>query len=714
MKEEILDLLKKDNKALDVHTIAHCLKKENLEDFKQLIKELNDLENTLDIYRTNKNKYMLFENSNLRKGTLIGKKGGYAFVDVEDGEDIFVLSDNFNGAISGDIVIAEVTKQSEKGLEGRIVRVVERKRQQFIGEYYHQKTGGIIKLDDTSIELKIVIKKEDATGLVDGHKVLVKLYRKIKDNEFYGQIVKVIGHKDDPGIDITSIAYKYGIDEVFPEEVEEELKNIPDSVSPEEIDKRLNHGGKDLRNEIIFTIDSDKTKDIDDAISIKKLSNGNYQLGVHIADVSYYVKVGSALYEEALKRGTSVYLADRVIPMLPHQLSNGICSLNEGVDRLTQSCVMEIDDSGNVVDFEIFESIIRSKKKMTYDAVNQLLEQDIVVPGYEDFKDDLYLMRDLAQILRKNKNTRGYIDFDIDEATIVVNDEGEAIDVVVRERGVGEKLIEDFMIVANETVATCIHNMDLPFIYRIHGEPSSEKIDIFVNFVGTLGYKLEGKIRNMTPKTMQKILESLKDKKEYHILSKLLLRCMQKAVYDDNNIGHFGLASKCYTHFTSPIRRFPDTTVHRLLREYLFLGHLSKENIDYLSHELPVIAEHSSEMERASIECEREVDDMKMAEYMEKHIGEVYSGMINTVTKYGFYVELPNLVEGLVHINTLTDDHYIYDEETQTLRGKKNVRGYRLGDEVKIIVIAAHKEEKQIDFVLDTEENRNAYVKSEA
>lgn len=713
MKEEILELLKREAKALDVHAIADFLKAQELEKFKQLLKELNELEESFDVYRTNRDKYMLFENSNLRKGILIGKKAGYAFVDVEDGEDIFVIADNLNGAISGDTVIAEITKQSEKGLEGRIVRVAERKQQQFVGEYQQQKKQGFIKLDDESINLKIWIKKEDCKGLVDGHKVLVKLYRKIKDNEFYGQVVKIIGHKDDPGIDITTIAYKHGIDEVFPEEVLEELNDIPDLVSEEEIEYRLNHGGKDLRKENIFTIDDKKTKDIDDAISIKKLSNGNYQLGVHIADVSYYVKTGSALYEEAMKRGTSVYLADRVIPMLPHQLSNGICSLNPNVDRLAQSCVMEIDNNGNVVDFEIFESIIQSKKKMTYQEVNQLLEENIVVSGYEEFKEDLLQMQELANILRKNKEERGNIDFDIDEAMIVVDDEGKAIDVVLRQRGAGEKLIEDFMIVANETVATCIYNMDLPFIYRIHGEPSEEKIDIFVNFVGILGYKLEGKIKNMTPKTMQKILASLKDKKEYHILSKLLLRCMQKAVYDDNNIGHFGLASKCYTHFTSPIRRFPDTTVHRLLRQYLYLHHLSAENIDYLSHELPVIAEHSSEMERAAVECEREVDDMKMAEYMEQHIGEVYTGMINTVTKYGFYVELPNLVEGLVHINDLTDDHYIYDEESQTLRGKKNVRGYRLGDQVKIIVKAARKEEKQIDFVLDTEENRKIYFKQE-
>ena len=462
---------------------------------------------------------------------------------------------------------------------------------------------------------------------------------------------------------------------------------------------------------MIFTIDGSHTKDIDDAISIEKLENGNYLLGVHIADVSYYVRPNTKLYEEAMNRGTSVYLADRVIPMLPHKLSNGICSLNEGEIRLTESCLMEIDKKGKVVSSEIFESFIKSRKKMTYECVNQILEQNIIPKGYEEFVDTLKLMEELSSILRKEKIERGYIDFNIDEPTVVVDESGKAVDVIVQKRGVGEKLIEDFMIVANEAVASTIYFMDLPFIYRVHGEPSEEKIKQFLTFVSTLGYTVKGNLNNLTPKEMQKILDILNDKKEFSVLSNLMLRSMQKAIYDTNNIGHFGLASKCYTHFTSPIRRFPDTTVHRLIRMYLFEHKMDVETIASLEKELKEIAEHSSETERASIECEREVTNMKIAEYMEGHIGETFKGMISTVTNFGLFVELPNLIEGLIHIDDLTDDHYIYDEATFTLRGVKNKRGYRLGDTVEVILKSANKELKQVDFVILNEKNKKLYAK---
>ena len=470
-------------------------------------------------------------------------------------------------------------------------------------------------------------------------------------------------------------------------------------------------GRRDLRNEMIFTIDGDDTKDIDDAIAIKKLDNGNYELGVHIADVSYYVKEGSKLYESAMSRGTSVYLADRVIPMLPHKLSNGICSLNPNVDRLAISCVMEINPKGDVVSYDIFESVIRSRKQMTYKNVNKILEENIIPEGYEEYVDSLRLMSELADILRDNKVRRGYIDFGIEESKIIVNETGEAIDVVLRERGVGEKLIEDFMIAANETVATCIYFMELPFVYRVHGEPNEEKINKFLTFVSSLGYQINGKVKDLTPIAMQKLLEQLNDKKEYHILSSMLLRSMQKAIYDTANIGHFGLGSKCYTHFTSPIRRFPDTTVHRLLRKYLFKKQINNDVIEYEDKILPVITEHSSKKERDSVECEREVDDMKKAEYMEKHVGETYVGMISSIMSFGMFVELPNLVEGLIRLDDLVDDHYTFDESTISLIGKKNKRGYRLGDSVNVIVKAANKEARTVDFVLDNDHNRKIYMK---
>ena len=633
-------------------------------------------------------------------------KKNYGFVDIEGDEDVFIPPMFINNAIDGDKVVVEITSKKGMKLEGRIVKIVDRKLKEMVGEFYYNNGKPSIKLDDEKVKLNIIIDKEKTKGAMEGHKVVVKITNKLKDNNYRGEIVKIIGHKNDPGVDILSIVNKLGIEDTFSDEVMNELDSIPDSVKEEDL-----KGRTDLRNMTIFTIDGDDTKDIDDAISLEKLENGNYKLGVHIADVSYYVKEGTKLYETAQNRGTSVYLADRVIPMIPHKLSNGICSLNPNVDRLAISCVMEINNNGDVVTYDIFESVIRSRKQMTYKKVNKIIEENIIPEGYEEFSDTLKEMKILADILRKNKERRGYIDFDIDEAKIIVNEKGEAIDVVLRERGAGEKLIEDFMIVANETVASHIYFMELPFIYRVHGEPSEEKITKFLNFISSLGYQVNGKIKDLTPVAMQNILEQLKDKKEYHILSSMLLRSMQKAIYDTVNIGHFGLGSKCYTHFTSPIRRFPDTTVHRLLRKYLFKKQLSNDSIQYEEERLPLIAEHSSKKERDSVECEREVDDMKKAEYMEKHIGEIYDGMISSILSFGMFIELPNLVEGLIRLDDLTEDHYVFDESTISLIGKKNKRGYHLGDNVSIIVKSANKEARTVDFVLDTEQNRKIYMK---
>ena len=707
MKDKIIELLKEKKVALSVHDISENLKIEGIDDFKELLKTLNEMEDSLEIYKTNKDNFMLFENSHLKVGKVISKKQGYAFIDVKEDEDVFVASSNLNGAIHDDQVIVEVTGKTEKGLEGRVVKIVSRNLKQAVGEFYYDKKIPCVKLDDEKINLQIIIRKDKTMGAMDGHKVLVKITRPLRRGIFEGEVLRILGHKNDPGIDILSIVLKYQIPDTFPDEVMKEADALPNEVKEIEL-----KGRRDLTDKIIFTIDGSHTKDIDDAISIEKLENGNYLLGVHIADVSYYVKPNTKLYEEALKRGTSVYLADRVIPMLPHKLSNGICSLNEGEIRLTESCMMEIDNKGKVVSSEIFESYIKSRKKMTYECVNQILEENTVPEGYSDFVDTLKLMQELSNILRKEKIERGYIDFNIDEPTVVVDESGKAIDVIVEKRGVGEKLIEDFMIAANETVASTIYFMDLPFIYRVHGEPSEEKIKQFLNFVSTLGYTVKGNLNNLTPKEMQRILEVLNDKKEFSVLSNLMLRSMQKAIYDTNNIGHFGLASKCYTHFTSPIRRFPDTTVHRLIRMYLFEHKMDLDTINYLEKELKEIALHSSETERASIDCEREVTNMKIAEYMEKHIGETFKGMISTVTNFGLFVELPNLIEGLIHIDDLTDDHYIYDEATFTLRGVKNKRGYRLGDNVEVILKSANKELKQVDFVILNEKNKKLYAKN--
>lgn len=695
MEVQILELLKKENKAYSVQEIYDYLHLSTVDDFKELVKVLNKMEEELKVYRTKKDNYMLFTNSHLKIGRMIANKKGFGFVDIDGDEDVYIAPSNMNHAIHGDRVIVEITSKKGLDLEGRIVKIVDRKLKQMVGEFYYQNGKGHIDLDDEKVKLDIEIDPDKTLGAIAGHKVLVKVTNKLKDNHYKGEVVKILGHKNDPGVDILSIVAKYEINDVFPDEVMEQVEGIPNFVKEEEM-----VGRRDLRKLKIFTIDGDDTKDIDDAISIKKLENGNYELGVHIADVSYYVKEDTPLDKEAYDRGTSVYLADRVIPMLPHKLSNGICSLNPNEDRLAISCVMEIDSKGIVQNYDIFESVIRSRKQMTYKNVNKILEENIIPEGYEEFVQDLRSMSELATILRKMKEKRGYIDFDLDEAKIIVNDKGEAIDVVLRERGTGERLIEDFMIAANETVATHIFYMELPFVYRIHGEPNEEKITQFLRFVSILGYKINGKVTDMHPKTMQRILDELKDKKEFHILSSLLLRSMQKAVYDKNNIGHFGLASKCYTHFTSPIRRYPDTTVHRLLRTYLFEHHIDQDTIEYWDRKLPFLTEHASQKERDSIECEREVDDMKKAEYMMNHIGEEYTGIISSVLSFGMFVELPNLVEGLIRLDDLTDDYYTFDETTFTIRGNKNKRGYRLGDVVKVKVKAASKEAKTVDFIL--------------
>lgn len=696
MKEKILSILKESDKALSIDELDSALNLNTIEETKEFSDALRELEDSYEIYRSNKNRYMLLENSNLRKGILRMNKKGFGFVEVSgEEEDIFVAPDNINKALNNDTVIVEIlNKNSGEKREGRIVKTLERDLSTIVGEIYFKKDKGYIIPDDKKLDIQLEIDRDKSHGAVDGHKVVVKILRNITKNRYKGEVVRIIGHKNDPGVDILSIVCKYEINDTFPEEVIEELDSIPEEVR--EQDKK---GRKDLTDVTIFTIDGDDTKDIDDAISIEKLKNGNYKLGVHIADVSYYVKEGSPLDKEAMDRGTSVYLVDRVIPMLPHKLSNGICSLNPGVERLAISCVMEIDNNGKTVDYEIFPSIIKSRLQMTYKKVNQVIEKNEIPEGYEPFVNDLKLMDELSQIIRKAKINRGYIDFDVDEAKIIVDENCHPTDIVLRNRGRGENLIEDFMIQANECVATHIFYMDLPFIYRVHEYPKEEKIRDFISFVQSLGYTVKFNAKDISPKAIQNLINQLKDKKEFKVLSSLLLRNMQKAIYLPQNLGHYGLASKCYTHFTSPIRRYPDTTVHRLLRTYLFNDDMSNQTINKWQEKLVYIAENSSFKERESVECEREVEDMKMAEYMEDHIGEEYKGIISGVTNFGMFIQLDNLVEGLIHVNDMKD-YFSFDEVTQSLIGERTKEKFTLGDEVLIKVKAASKEAKTIDFEL--------------
>ncbi len=700
MEEKILEILNQERRALGVHEIETIMKLGTADDLKELLKALNQLEVDTKIYRTKHGNYMLFEDSNSRVGILSVTSKGTGYVMQENGEEIKVYEEHLNGAVHKDKVIVNIIDKNAEPMVGEVIRIVERGVKQLVGTVFYKHGKIFVKPDDTKIMKSVRIDVNYYANLVDGHKVVVKLLSPTKELDYRGEIIKVIGHINDPGVDILSIMAKYEISDAFPEEVMEEVATIPDRVTEEEIKKRVKDPKQDLRDKVIFTIDGNDTKDIDDAISLTKLENGNYELGVHIADVSYYVKEDSALDKEAASRGTSVYLADRVTPMLPHELSNGICSLNPGVDRLAMTCMMEIDPNGNVVTYDIFDSVIRSRIQMTYDKVNSILERNEIPEGYEDYADTLKLMAELASILRKNKTEKGYIDFELEEPKIVVNEKGEAIDVVLRNRGVGENLIEDFMIVANETVASHFYYMDYPLVYRVHGEPSEEKMTNFLHLVSVLGYQIHANMNKVTPKLIQEILNQLKDKKEYYILSSQMLRSMQKAVYDTTNIGHFGLASKIYCHFTSPIRRYPDLTVHRSIRKCLLTEGVSVDDIKRWQSKLPLYAEHSSERERASVDCEREVDDMKMAEYMLSHIGEEFKGIITTVMSFGFFVQLPNMIEGLVHVESLKDDYYTYDESTFSFIGKRNKRGYRLGDEVEVVAISANKEEHTIDFAL--------------
>ena len=695
MRDNIINVLKNCDKAVDIYKLQDLLEINSVEETKILSDELRQLEDEAIIYRSNKDKYMMIENSHLRKGLMRVNKKGFGFVEVDNlDDDIFIAQDDMNGAIHDDIVLVEITsKMNLDRLEGRVLKVLERKNDRYIGLIKFDSKGiGHITLDDSKIKLDIIVKPEDSMHAVEDHKVVVNLGKKLGDDKYEGKVVEIIGHLTDPGIDILSIIYKYNIGIDFSEETKKQLLEIPTEVLENEY-----AGRTDLRDEMIFTIDGDDTKDIDDAISVKKLKNGHYELGVHIADVSYYVKEGTPLDNDAMDRGTSVYLVDRVIPMIPHELSNGICSLNPNVDRLAISCVMEFDNNGKQIKYDIFPSVIKSRIQMTYKNVNSILEDNKVPEGYEEYAETLRLMQELALILRKAMVNRGYIDFDIDEAKILVDEDCVPTDITVRYRGAGEKLIEVFMIAANECVASHIYFMNLPFIYRVHEYPKDEKIRSFLSFISVLGYHVNGNVGDLKPTTMQKILKQLEDKPEYKILSTLLLRCMQKAVYKPENLGHYGLASTCYTHFTSPIRRYPDTTVHRLLRTYLFDKKLDMQTIHKWEEKLVYIAEHSSEKERASVDCEREVEDMKMAEYMEKHIGEEYEGMISSITNFGMFVELDNLIEGLVPLRDMKD-FFHFDEEHMTLTGEKSHIKYCIGERIVVRVVRASKEDRTIDF----------------
>lgn len=693
MKEEIIELLKnEDYKARTINELSQYFHMTSTEDYISFIKMMNALEDEGVVIRDSKNNYYLIEQLEYFKGVIELNKKGFAFVKVDEDREFYIHESKLKDAYNKDTVLIE--KIPSRGLkeEGRVVRVLERGQTRYVGEVKKGRKDYYVFADDSKFNQPIFVDHAHMHGAMPGHKVVVEI--KTYKPQIKGDIIKIIGHRNDPGVDILSIVHNHDVDIEFPKEVFNQIENISDEIDPSDLKNRV-----DLRDEVIVTIDGDDAKDLDDAISLKKLDNGNYQLGVHIADVSYYVTEGSPLDKEAIQRGTSIYLVDRVIPMLPHKLSNGICSLNPDVDRYTISCIMEINPDGDVVNHEIIPTVIHSNYRMTYNNVNRILDGDHHLQDqYKDVVPLFFLMQELASILRKQRDQRGAIDFDVNEAKIIVDKDGKPTDVVLRQRGASDKIIEEFMLKANETVAQHFKWMDLPFIYRVHEHPKLKKLQQFVSLVKPLGYNIKGSLEHVYPNELSAIIEASKGTEEHTIISTMLLRCMQKARYDEQCLGHFGLADEFYTHFTSPIRRYPDLLVHRLIRNYLF--EQKYDQVEHFQKVIPYLAEQSSQREREAIDIEREVMDMKMAEYMSYHIGEEFEGIISSITQFGFFVELENTIDGLVHITELTDDYYHYDEKSLMLVGERTGKTFKLSDKVKVRCISCNKEERTIDFEL--------------
>ncbi|GGK23687.1 ribonuclease R [Caldalkalibacillus thermarum] len=688
-------------KPLSVQELQDMLEIGSADEFKNLMKLLNLLEEEGRIVRTRTNRYGVPERMNLIKGRIQGHGRGFAFLIPEHPEDpdVYIAEKDLNGAMNRDIVLVRLNRTSTgPGLEGEVVRILERGLTEVVGTFQDQEYYGFVVPDDKNIAQDIFVPKAKTKGAVEGHKVVVKITKYPEGRRSpEGEVTEILGHKNDPGVDILSIIRKYQLPEEFPEEVMKEAEAIPDEIDPAEIERR-----RDLRHETIVTIDGEDAKDLDDAISLKKNKEGNYLLGVHIADVSYYVKEGSALDEEAFRRGNSVYLVDRVIPMLPHRLSNGICSLNPKVDRLTLTCQMEITPDGEVIHHEFFPSVIRTTERMTYTNVRKIVEREDeeVLKRYEPLVPFFDLMKELALILRDKRMRRGAIDFDFKEAKVVVDEEGKPVDVVLQERSIAEKIIEEFMLAANETVAEHFHWLNVPFIYRIHEDPKPEKLQAFLEFITNFGYVVRGSANRVHPRSLQQLLEQIKDTPEETVISTVMLRSMQQARYSPESVGHFGLATPFYTHFTSPIRRYPDLIVHRLMRTYLFEQNMSEKTQAHWAEKLPLIAEQSSQRERLAVDAERETDDLKKAEFMQDKIGEEFEGVISGVAPFGLFVELPNTVEGLIHVSYLTDDYYHFHDKHYAMIGERTGRIFRIGDSVKVRVIGVNLDERSVDFEL--------------
>jgi len=700
IKQTLLSFMREEAyRPMDIQELASIFNI-NPSEFKAFKRVLKSMEKEGLIIRTKKEKYGVPERLGLIRGTLQVHQKGFAFLlpELEGEKDVFIPGSALNGAMNGDVVLVEITKEDKNGKkrEGEVVEVIERTNNEIIGVYEDSQNFGFVVPEDPRLNSDIFISKKDKNGAKTGDLVICEITKwaeKRKSPE--GVIKEILGKKGDKGLDILTIIKKYGLPEEFPQKVLNYAEGIPEEIDEEEYRRR-----KDLREVRMVTIDGEDAKDLDDAVSITRLDGGKYRLGVHIADVSHYVREKNPLDKEALKRGTSVYLIDRVIPMLPKKLSNGICSLNPKVDRLALSCFMTIDSKGNVLEHEIVESVIRTNERMTYTDVTKILEENDpeLMEKYDYLVDDFRAMEELCKILNARRMRRGAVDFDFEESKIILDENGKPIEIKPYERGIANRIIEEFMLVCNETIAEHMFNQQIPFVYRIHEEPDEEKLAKFREFVYNLGYKMKGG-EETEPKDLQEILNAVEGKKEEKVVSTLLLRSMMQAKYSPQCVGHFGLAAKYYCHFTSPIRRYPDLQIHRIIKEYLN-GRLSESRQKKLIDIVEVAARQSSEMERVAQDAEREVDDLKKAEYMQERIGEEFQGIISSVTSFGLFVELPNTIEGLVHVTSLDDDYYIYDEDHLCLIGESSKKVYRLGDEVRVRCSKVDIDNREIYFDL--------------
>ena len=699
IKETLLSFMREEAyRPMDIQELVAVfdISKNEYTDFKWTLKIM---EKEGLIVRTKKDKFAVPERMGLITGKLQVHKKGFGFLIPEnEGEnDVFIPSSCMNGAMNGDRILVQITRDDLNGKkrEGEVAEILERANTKVIGVYEESRNFGFVVPEDTRLTQDIFVSKKDSNGAKHGDVVIVKVVKWAdKRRSPEGVITEVLGKKGEKGLDILTIIKKHGLPEEFPEKVLKYAEGISEEIDPAEIARR-----RDITELRMVTIYGEDAKDLDDAVSIERLANGNYRLGVHIADVSHYVREKNPLDKEALKRATSVYLIDRVIPMLPKKLSNGICSLNPNVDRLTLSCFMEIDHKGKVLAHEIDETVIKTNERMTYTDVTKILEgkaDEELLNKYDYLIEDFKTMEELCLILREKRRKRGAIDFDFEESKIVLNELGRPIDIKPYERAIANRIIEEFMLVCNETIAENMYWQNLPFVYRVHEEPDDEKLQRFRDFIYNLGYTIKSS-QEIDPRALQEILEKVQGKPEETVVSTLLLRSMMQARYSPECAGHFGLAAQYYCHFTSPIRRYPDLQIHRIIKENLN-GKINDKRRERLAVIVDEAAKQSSEMERLAEDAEREVDDLKKAEYMMDRIGEEYDGIISSVTSFGIFVELSNTIEGLVHITDLDDDYYVYDEAHLMLIGERTKNIYRLGDAVKVRCSRVDIDNREIFF----------------